>query len=136
MWGKRGELSPLFGRHHKEESIELMRQKAILSHTLNPRGSHSPTHCQKIAEGNYAEKNWRFGKKNINASSQYFGVAIKKCKGDRYVYWRVQFWIKGIRINVGTFHSEVEAAHAYDNYVIDHNLLNPLNFKESKKMTA
>lgn len=67
-----------------------------------------------------------FGKKMKNASSKYFGVCIKKTDGR--IYWMSYTDTNGNRVNIGNFKKEIDAAKAYDKYIIEKNLPNPLNF--------
>ena len=71
-----------------------------------------------------------FGKKSKNASSKYFGVILFKSKG-RKSHWRTTFRVLGKIIYLGDFKSEYEAAKKYDEYIVEHNLDNPLNFPEN-----
>ena len=73
----------------------------------------------------------RLGRKNINASSKYRGVrkVIKKYKNKEHTYWRAGgFRVNGKNISVGSYKTEIEAANAYDKYITENNLPNPLNF--------
>lgn len=60
-----------------------------------------------------------------NKLSKYRGVTLDKRVG-KYVA-RVTFPGRKIKY-LGTFLSEIEAAEAYDKYVLDNNLPNKLNF--------
>jgi len=133
LFGVTGSDHPAFGHVVTQEDREAMSVR------MTGEGNHqfgkerTPEHCQKISEGQYSEKNWRFGKKNANASSPYFGVARSK---DRYgnIKWRVEFWVKGKKVDLGRFKIEEEAAKAYDMYVLSNGLPNPLNFFDDNYM--
>jgi len=74
--------------------------------------------------------NSKFGIKKDNASSKFFGVYRYAAyyKNNSYIYWKAGFRSsKGFK-NIGTYKSEIEAVNAYDKYIFDNNLPNPLNF--------
>lgn len=142
-----GEKNPNFGKFGKDNhrfgtklSSET-RNKISKSLTGNKpseetREKQSLAHIGKnIGEKNYfygknhsATNNGNFGRKGKNSSSKYYGVYINKQKG--YVYWISHMSVNGKMIHIGTYKTEVEAAKAYDNYVNENNLPNPLNFPE------
>lgn len=64
-------------------------------------------------------------KKHKNSSSVYYGVSSYK-KG-KYFYWRAITIVDGKQVHIGSYSTELEAALAYNDYVISHNLPNPLN---------
>jgi hypothetical protein len=66
------------------------------------------------------------GKKLSNSTSIYIGVCQRKYKTK--TYWVARFADKRIHIYVGAYKTELEAALAYDKYVLGHNLSRPLNF--------
>ena len=68
--------------------------------------------------------------KNINSTSEYFGVAKRINKKEPVVRWVSKIWINKKMYYIGTFETEVEAVRAYDKYVVEHNLPHPLNFPE------
>ena len=59
-----------------------------------------------------------------NLTSKYYGVCWKK----RPRIWEANIQVNGKQIHLGSFDSEIEAAKAYDAYVISNNLNRPLNF--------
>ena len=145
-WGGK---SPMRGRKHTKESrikitnglIKRFKDpKVIEKYSKMASGENNPRfgvvlsdefkkHQSEMQSG---EKSWRFGKKNPKASSKYYGV--RKCQDKIYpknIYWRVEI----SRIYVGNFKSEMEAALAYDKYVIENNLPNLLNFPENYTQT-
>lgn len=77
-----------------------------------------------------------FGKKYDDSASQYFGVSIynqkqvKKGKKYVYVYWKAQLKVDKKQYLLGYYKNEIDAAKAYDTYVIKNKLTNPLNFPE------
>ena len=74
------------------------------------------------------ENNPRFGKKLSGASSKYFGVTLTKI--GKQTYWKTRFWLNKKVISLGYYKTENEAALARDNYIIENNLPNPLNFPQ------
>ena len=69
------------------------------------------------------QKNQSNQPKRTNAASKYFGV----CRGTRKA-WQVGVNFNHKRKNLGHFDSEIEAAHAYDNFLIKNNIDKPRNF--------
>lgn len=97
-----GKNHPMYGKHHKEETIQKMKEK---------RGG----------QGSY-----QFGKKSKNSSSQYYGVTKLISKG--HTYWVAYIKVKGHKYHLGSSVNEVDAAKRYDDFVIENGLPNPLNF--------
>ena len=70
------------------------------------------------------------GRKSKKATSKYHGVFKEKDSGK----WRVGFVSSRLmspnrkHINLGKYKKEIDAAKAYDKYIIENNLPNPLNF--------
>ncbi len=67
----------------------------------------------------------KFGKKPSNSRSKYFGVNY--IFQSNKVFWRVRIRINKIQKEIGYFKTEIEAALAYNDYIIENNLSNPLN---------
>ena len=103
---KKGEKNPNYGRHHSEEAKRKIRDN----------------HADESGE-----KNHEFGKKRKNATSQFFGV-FKVIQVKKYIYWRAATRENSKLKPIGQYKTELEAALAYDNYIKEHNLPNPLNF--------
>jgi hypothetical protein len=103
---KRGEKNPNFG---KKLSVETLRKRS------------------KSISG---DKNWRWARKNFNASSIYYGVSITRFyhKDKIYIWWHVEINENGKKINLGIYKIEIEAAKIYDKYVVEHDINRPLNF--------
>ncbi len=100
-----GEKSSWWGKHHTDESKKKI-QESLPDRNL--------------------ENNSRFGKKLENASSKYFGVSYHKGSG----FFVARLTRFGHKINIGQSKVEIEAAKLYDNYIIENNFPNPLNFPE------
>lgn len=103
-----GENHPMYGKHHSQKSI----QKMI-----------------KNQPSEFGKDNPNFGKKMGDSSSKYYGVGI--LHSGKNIYWRVTISINGKHVWLGNFKDEINAAKAYDKYVIEHNLPNPLNFPDN-----
>jgi group I intron endonuclease len=103
----KGKNNPMYGKIHSDIAKEKM--------SLSKKGKH------------IGIDNKNFGKKSKNAISSYYGITFDK---------RYSSWIARIRTNnklhhIGSYKTETDAAIAYNNYVIDNLLPNPLNiFKE------
>lgn len=140
-----GENHPRFGKKHSEETIQKIKEsrKGKL-HTEETKEkmrisrknrksspmkgkSHSEETKKKISDAVKRENHPRFGKKSKKASSIYHGVIYEK----RYNSWVCKFNLYGKKIYIGSFKKEIDAAIAYDNYVVENNLLNLLNFPEN-----
>lgn len=59
-------------------------------------------------------------------SSEYYGVYLYRGREYRKCPWRVKV-TDGRQIQIGSYATEIEAAKAYNNYVVKHNLNRPLN---------
>lgn len=92
---------------------------------INPRfGKGLPEHL--IGKGfKSGKENLNFGKKPITSYSKYFGVSYNPI--DNRVYWRVRIRIDRKSKSIGYFNTEIDAALAYNEYIIKNNLPNPLN---------
>lgn len=62
--------------------------------------------------------------KKENSTSKYIGVHLSstKIKGVTYQYWKAKIIIDGSRVHLGSFKTESEAAIAYNNAIVKHNL--------------
>ena len=118
---KSGENHPMFGKQHSKNARENMSK--------SKRGENNPFFGKIHSEETKQRMSKiKIGKKRKNSSSKYFNVSkINKRKNIR---WRVMICERGKIISVGCFETELEAARAYDAYVIEHNLNRPLNFPE------
>lgn len=84
--------------------------------------------------GNYEPSNCRWATKSIqsrntrkirsNNATGYRGVSWDKEKNK----YRVSIKINNKSINVGSFITDIEAANAYDQYIVDNNLEHTKNF--------
>jgi group I intron endonuclease len=103
--------------HPSEKTRKLMREIRLGAH-------HTEESKALMSKARSGKNNIRFGKKLPNASSQYFGVYRTTTK--KYVYWTCIIGKKYL----GHFKIEIDAAKAYDKYIIENNIDHPLNFPE------
>jgi group I intron endonuclease len=83
---------------------------------------------EKMSKAKYREKHPAFGKKSKNLSSIYFGVRWRKDKKR----WIADISLDKKKIWIGSFKNEISAAKAYDLYIINNSLSNPLNFSNKE----
>jgi group I intron endonuclease len=86
----------------------------------------------KIAAAKMGSKNPNFGKKRQGASSRYFGVSWEPRKNR----WRARPRVNGKNKDLGTFHTEVAAAMAVDNYTMHNGIDYPRNFLQQQQESA
>jgi hypothetical protein len=112
--------------HKKCFSIHRLIALAFIP---NPNNYETVDHINRIKTDNrISNLQWanRFTQtanrgKFKGSTSKYFGV----CK--QHAKWRSQLTYKGKRIDLGSFNTEIGAAIAYNQYVIDHKLERILN---------
>jgi group I intron endonuclease len=125
-----GGKAPMRGRKHSEESKKRMSSikvgKLKSEETKKRMSGENNANYGKDFTG---ENNPRFGDKLDSATSKYYGVYLLK-RGKYDDYWMAQICINGDgkKHYIGHYSSEIEAAKAYDQYVIEHKLNRPLNF--------
>lgn len=125
-----GKNHPMWGKKMSLESKKLMSEnRPNVRGKNNPMwgNNHSDESKIKIGDGHR-------GKKLPNSSSPYFGIyktVVNRDYGKKiYVYWRTSIWNGKNLVHVGSYKTEIESAKAYDKYIIENNLLRPLNFPE------
>jgi group I intron endonuclease len=140
--GKKGKLS-----QESKNKISLKNkgrkpsENTIKNGILSRKGKHlSVEHRKKISnseKGRVISNNTRekirishcgknsvfLGKKNNNATSSFYGVYYSKSRNK----WIVHLSINGKKIFIGRFCDEIKAGLAYNNFIIQNNLPNPLN---------
>jgi group I intron endonuclease len=133
-----GSKHPMFGKKHSEDAKRKMSEAGQL-YNYNRGRSFSESTKEKISKtkkekgSNRLEKNSRFGKKEESATSKFHGISLNVCKkksGKSYYRWFARAYTGYERIFLGSFEKEEDAARAYDEYVVENNLPNPLNFPE------
>jgi len=114
QFGKTGVLASFFGKKHTDESKEKVRQSKLeIPRTEDLKRKVSET---KILQG----------RKSKTASSIFHGV--RKTIRGKSIRFRTSIKYKGKDVNLGSYILEIDAAKAYDNFVEQNNLSNPLNF--------
>jgi group I intron endonuclease len=132
---ERGDKNPFYGKHHSEESKKKSSEKHMGQPAWNkgiPRPDYIKDIISKANTGRIVTIEQRKklsvankGKKRNNATSSYHGVSFDKTRNK----WFAFLYNKKLR-NLGRYDLEIDAARAYDKYVIENNLSNPLNFPE------
>jgi group I intron endonuclease len=123
IWaGKRkGKDNPNYGNHalagknhfnYGKHLCEVIKEKIKISNTGKKQSDETKEKKRKAGLG-----------KKSSVTSKYIGVRLLHKK-----YWQVRFKHRGIEICAGNHKTELDAALAYDNYVIEHELDRPLNF--------
>jgi len=118
----------VFSEEHKHKMSESKKGNTYaLGH------NHTVETCAKIADANrgkYCSDETRnklsavfLGKKRKGSSSEFHGVFLLK----NTQTWRTALTLNHKTIHIGCFKSETEAAKAYNAYIIENNLPNPLN---------
>jgi len=135
-----GKDHPMYGTHASEESRNKMsvgQKKRYLEKGSPLSGRTLPEEHKKNIKENHAdtngEKSANFGRKFDGATSQYHGVRLFKDRKYEYRRWRTELRNNGKLIYLGSYKEEIDAAKAYDKYIIENNLPNPLNFPEDYK---
>jgi group I intron endonuclease len=137
------------GKHSND--TEETRKKKRESHLGEKNywfGKHLPLETRKkMSEAQTGEKNHAYGKrmpdeqkekisisnlgkKRPDASSLFYGVSILVAN-KKDIYWEAGIYINGKRKYIGNYKKELDAAIAYDEYIIEHDLPRPLNFPEN-----
>ena len=99
---------------------EETKQKLSLMRQGENNSFYGKCHTEDI-KNEMSEK--RLGRKLKNGtSSEYHGVSITP-----YKTWKSSTTLNGVKIHIGTFKKEKDAALAYNDFVIKNKLPNPLN---------
>jgi group I intron endonuclease len=86
--------------------------------------NHADFSGDKHAEfGKVGEDSRNFGKKYKGSTSAFYGVSLRRENNS----WVACIIVDKKTKHIGIFDNEIMAAKAYNKYVIDHNLPNPLN---------
>jgi len=121
-----GGHAPMAGRTLSKEGRKKLSEQRVGENNPQFGIPISDETKKKIRIATSGEKNHRFGKKNPNASSKYYG--IRKTSDGRA--WEVKLSVDGRSVYAGRSKDETETAKLYDNYIIENNLPNPLNFPQ------
>ncbi|MBL8089521.1 MAG: GIY-YIG nuclease family protein [Anaerolineales bacterium] len=119
LFGVTGEKHPSWGRKASAQQKKILSESHIgVTHTEEVK--------KKMSISKMGERNPLFGMKLENATSQYFGVS-KSVRNSKNIYWKAIIMINGKLKHIGYFKTEIEAAQAYNDYVVKLNLPYPLN---------
>ena len=124
----KGKDSVWYGRHHTEETKELIKNK----NKNNPLFKLINLGKKRSSETRKAISNGKIGKHvekdRSNFSSKYYGVSY--CKSDNV--WRCYKTVNKKTNALGSFKTEIAAARRWDEYILENNLQDefPLNFPE------
>jgi len=142
-----GSKNHFFGKHHSQETKDIISKihkgKKISKETKQKMSENASKHNlgkklsdeqRKKISDNHADFSgenhpqfgminenaiW-FGRKRKNSASKYYGVCIVHVLS--YIYWKAVVKYNRKCINVGQFKLEIDAAKAYDKYVVENNL--------------
>jgi group I intron endonuclease len=113
-----GENNPNYGKVMSDERKKKISQSHI--------GLHLSKETRELLSKNASGENAHiYGTKMKNATSIYYGIC-KIINNKKDIRWQCRVG----RINLGLYKNELEAAYAYDKYVVEHNINRPLNFPQ------
>lgn len=127
---KKGYKNPFFGKTHSEETKQRISKsraetKSVWYSTGKDHFNFGRHHSQdakiKMSNTRSGVGNPLFGKKRKGSLSKYYGVTKDRTRWKAYINYYKQLTI------IGWFDHELDAALAYNKYIIDNNLPHPLN---------
>jgi group I intron endonuclease len=129
-----GKNGSFYNKHHSEETKKIISEKHIGINLGVPRTQETKNKISESKKGVSKPKftdEWienmrkaHIGMKTLNATSKYFGVSFYKRDGKWICYIKINRKTK----NLGLYVLEIDAAKAWDKYVIENKLNQPLNF--------
>lgn len=132
LYGKFGKDNPNYGSKRSVETRKKMSDAQLGEKNYAYGTRHTDKWKKEQSDKMMGKNHPLYGKKMKSKSSVYYGVYKKVCRHKKiYVYWNVELQENNKKIQIGLFKSEIEAAKAYDRYVIENNLDRPLNFPEN-----
>ena len=125
---------------HKNNKLENFRTYNLVAQAFIPNPNNLPqvNHKDGNKQNNCVDNlEWCTAQENANHAlinglkykkqSKYYGITFHKNLKQKKKPWEVQIWINGRKISLGYYKTELEAAKAYNDYVIEHNLNRSLN---------
>ncbi len=94
------------------------KPKGLTIERIDNDGNYEPTNCKWATQQEQIHNK----RKRKGTQSKYRGVSY------RISGWRSRIGINGKTINIGSFKTELEAARAFDRYILENNLPNKRNF--------
>ena len=110
-------------------TIDKGYKKGLYIDRIDPNGNYQPSNCRFVNSRVNATNTRLLGKNN---KSGYRGVSKHKNHKGK-TQWRSRITYKGDIISLGVYETKIEAANAYDEYVLKHNLGHPTNKSATKK---
>ena len=98
-------------------------KKGMFIDRINPNGNYEPSNCRFVNAIINARNTRLLSKSN---TSGYRGVTRKK-GNDGVVNWRARISINGKNVSLGVYKNKLDAAKAYNKYIIDNKTEHPLN---------
>lgn len=127
-----GEKNPFYKKTHSEETrkkISDWRRSNkdkwyVKGENHFNFGKHASDEAKKkMSESRIGSLNSRFGTKLKNSASKYFGVTRDR----HHNLWVAKYYGNKTKKYLGGFKLEIDAAIAYNDYIVSNNLSNPLN---------
>jgi len=123
------------GKHLSEETKQKMSDYHKKLFEDNPNrfdGENNPSFGKRFSEERKKRISLsQLGKKRTNSTSKYCGVCLHTTNYvDGSPKWQCRLRVNGKLKRIGCFREEIDAAKAYNKYVIENNLPHPLNVFE------
>jgi len=93
---------------------------------IDTNGNYEPNNCRWTTKQIQSENTILIHKTN---TSGYRGVSKGYIKKDGTQMWKSRIKRFGKEVSLGTYDCKIEAAKAYDKYVVENELEQPLNFE-------
>ncbi len=95
------------------------KPKGLTIERIDNNGNYEPTNCKWATQQEQIHNK----RKRKGTQSIYRGVSYRTSG------WRSRIGINGKTINIGSFKTEIEAARAFDRYILENNLPHKRNFE-------
>ena len=116
-----GEKNHNFGKTASDETKRKLTEARTGRKNPFFGKSHTNETKKRISD---TKKSKSFGENPDASLSKYAGVSPSRQK------WTARININKKNVYIGSYQTEIEAAFAHDNYIIENNLPNPLNFPQ------